>query len=251
MAEDSKKPNAYAEFKAAKIGALTYDHIYERRESGEISPEQLKDSAAKIAPDKDIQSYLMHKDTPIAETYPFIEAGSKMLNRQSAQMGVDNLEKIIDSTPKANLNQGLGVLSPDPAKVNKPYEVVAEYHKKLRDMQKVFITYQDQDAEDEVREKATKKIVDKIKSFYNEYLKDDEPEVQGVVQWLIENSQLFAPNKYTILMEENRNEFIKGIKGKEKDYIKAIISTDEENRERFYQAIIQDPPKKENQQQQE
>jgi len=237
---ENNKPSAYEVFKGVKSSALSYDFINREKETGRIKEPELRGYAAQVAPDQAVSAYLQDKNTPINELYPFIEAGSKRFNRVSDKMGSEKLEAIVDSTPKKNLRMGMDNIRPDPQNAGE-FADAAKNHKKYLAMNGVLAVYQDKDAEDKDREKASKTILKTIKDHYNSEISDDEPEIKEATNWLIENSQLFAPNRYAMMFQEAQHKFGEAVQGKEKKYLKTVLSNDEQNRERFYQAIMVDP----------
>lgn len=241
------KPSAYEEFKGVKSNALNYQYINNERDSGKIKEGDLRDYAAKIAPDQAMAAYLQNNKIPFKDVYPFVEkfidAGYQRFKRLSDEMGVNKLEEIVDSTPKKNLRVGIDNLQPD-SKNAGDYDEAVKNHKKYLKMNKVLAVYHDEDTDDEDREKASKEILKTIQSHYETVLSDEEPEVKMATQWLIENSQIFAGNMYAMMFQEAQHKFNEAIKGKEKDYVKTMLRNSEESRERFYQAILVDPKEK-------
>ena len=247
MAEQ-RTPSAFEVFKGLRSNATNYAIAYNEKESGKIPEKELRSFAGEMAPDNFAKAHLQNKDTPISETYPFLEAGYNKFQRLSDKVGSENLEAIVDSTPKKNLRVGLSNINPDPNKAGE-YSEAASNHKKYLEMDQVLAVYQDQDAEDGDREKAHKTILKKVRSYYDKVLSDDEPEVKWAINYLLEHSGIFAGNIYGMMHKEANYKFAVAIDGKERKYLKTVLSNDEPNRERFYQSIIIEPKKEEGKQQ--
>ena len=251
MAKESKAPSVSEKFEALKLNAISYNQINKAKKTGQISDKDLRGHAAQMAPDDIFKAYLMREETPIEEIYEVLDKWDKRANRIADEVGINELEKIVDSTNKPKLKHGLGFIKPDSSKVGDNYKDSAQYHSDMISMQEVALVYQNKDAEDEDREKALKKMKNTAKSFYNSQIDGDkEPEMKEIINWLIEESVILGPNIYMNLLGKTQEDFSNSIKGQEKGYVKSVISNDGANRDRFYTAIATyDMSKKQEQEQ--
>ena len=245
---ENHKQTAYEKYKILKRTALEYAQINEKKETGEIKEDIIRQYAARIASNEATINYCLNKNNPIKDCYPLIEAGFKKYARLSNEFGNNSLEDIVSSTPNKELKQGLFNIVPDSKKVGKKYQEAAKFHKKLIEMGYTISNYNNEDLEDSERESLFKKMKKTDADYYNSVTDEDDIELKEALEFLLDNSQIFVENIYSNLASINNNKFQEKTKNHEKEYIAGVIGPDKENRERFYQAIVLDPPKKESKQ---